>query len=320
MPSEGADFGRDWRAGARRIVGRATTHAAGRPALRRNARRALKSLGGAVAYAALVEPWWISVTHVDIEVPGLPSEMDGYRILHLTDIHHNLVSGRAFLQHVVARGNALDADMAVLTGDFVTHDARRMPEVFSILSDLSAPDGLWATRGNHDFSLPLANMRSIAGRAGIHLLENEHAVVSPSRLRGDHRLLRGQPAPSAGRLVVGGVSDLWKGRPDPTAAFHAAPESAAARVLLSHNPLVGELVSAEHRVAIQLSGHTHGGQVRPFQRPLRMLADGPLRYVSGLVRAPHTKVYISRGIGTGAMRLRWNCRPELALIVLRRTP
>ncbi len=300
-----------WRAGARHLRSSATTRVAGRPRLRKNAVRALKSLGGAIGYAAFVEPYWISLTHVDVPVPGLSPELDGYRIVHLTDIHHNLVSGPAFLESVVRTANSLDGDLVALTGDFVTHNPRRMPQCFRILSGLRAPDGIFATRGNHDYGLPLDRMSRIARRAGVRLLENEHETVSASR----HRIAGGGDA----RIVVAGVGDLWEGHPNPSLALMGAP-SDGVRVLLSHNPQVAEIVAPWHRVAIQLSGHTHGGQVRPFHRPLRMLSDGTAKYASGLVEAPATRVYVSRGVGTSALRLRWNCRPEIALVVLRSVP
>ncbi len=302
-----------WRRATARFVSRVQAHVAGKPALRRGAGRVLKSLGAAVGYAALVEPHWIAMTHIEIDVPGLPLCLDGYRIVHLTDVHHNVVAGRRFLERVVEKSNALDADVIALTGDFVTHNADRMEECLGILSHLCAPDGLYATRGNHDFGLSLDRMRSMCWREGIVLLENEHAVIEPRR----HRVARanGVARPKA-QIVLGGVSDLWKGHPDPQRAFAGAPLDAP-RILLSHNPQVGELVTAGQRVALQLSGHTHGGQVRPFQRPLSMFADGSMKYASGLVAAPHTTVFVSRGVGTSAFRVRWNCRPEIALVTLR---
>lgn len=301
-----------WRQGPRRIVDSATTRVAGRPALRRNAGRAMKGLN--VVYAAFVEPWWISTTYVDIPVPGLPPELDGYRVVHLTDIHHNVISGAKYLRSVVARANALDPDATVITGDFVTHDPRRMPEAFALLAGLRAPDGVYATRGNHDFGVPLDTMRSIARRSGMHLLENEHRVLAPAR----RRFARAWKLESAWapRIVLAGVSDLWMGHPNPTQALHGAPDDAF-RMLLSHNPHVGEIVVADHRIALQLSGHTHGGQVRPFQKALKLLEESDGKYTSGLVAAPHTMVYVSRGVGTSALRMRWNCRPEIALVTLR---
>jgi predicted MPP superfamily phosphohydrolase len=299
------------------VVSRVRIQVAGRHAIRRQAGRALKGLGAGVGYAAIVEPKWVEATHLEVDIAGLPPALEGYRIVHLTDIHYNMVSGRRFLQRIIDRSNSLDPDIYALTGDFVTHNPDKMEHCLELLSHLKAPDGVLATRGNHDYGVSLEGMRSICGRAGIRLLENQHVVITPHR----HRTLA--PGRSHGdlrpELVFAGVGDLWEGMADPGMALEGAPRDAP-RVLLSHNPQVAEIVSAGQQVALQLSGHTHGGQIRPFNRSLRVFTDGSSKYVSGLVRAPHTAVYVSRGVGTSAFYMRWNCRPEIALITLRSLP
>ncbi|MCB2156807.1 metallophosphoesterase [bacterium] len=304
-----------WRAAAYRIASRVKVHVAGKPHLRRHAGRALKGLGAGVAYATLVEPRWIETTHIEIDVRGLPEELDGYRIVQLTDVHFNMVSGRRFLERIVEKSNALDADLCVLTGDFVTHDASKLSECLGILSELRAADGLIATRGNHDYETPLERMRGLCEENGIQLLENEHAAILANR----HRNSNGNGFPHHHArvqtpLVVGGVGDMWEGIADVSAAFEGAPRGP--RILLSHNPQVAEVVPAGMEVVLQLSGHTHGGQIRPFNRPLRILSDGTEKYISGLVKGPHVPVYISRGVGTSALYFRWNCRPEIVLATL----
>lgn len=295
------------------ILSRARIHVAGRPHLRRHATRALKGLGGGLGYAAFVEPRWIERTHVEMHVPGLPSALEGYRIVHLTDIHHNFVSGRRFLERLIDMSNALDPDLYLITGDFITHNPGRLDFVMKVLSHLHAADGCLATRGNHDYVVPLAEMRRACEHAGIRLLENEHVVVDARR----HRLVRSaRQAPADASFIVAGVGDLWEGTCNVSQALQGAPTHLP-RLLMAHNPWTAEVVHASHRVALQLSGHTHGGQVRPFNKPLRLLADSGLKYSAGLVQGPHCPVYISRGVGTSALRFRWNCRPEIALITLR---
>ena len=307
-------WGQGWRSAAHRIASRVRAHVAGKPHLRRHAGRALKSLGAGVGYATLVEPRWIETTHIEIDVQGLPEELDGYRIVQLTDVHFNLLSGRRFLERVVEKSNALDADLFALTGDFVTHDPGKLSDCLQILGELRAADGLLATRGNHDYQLPVERMRDLCERNGILLLENEHTVIAPSR----HRSVNGSGFPSERRgrtpLIVGGVGDMWEGIADVSKAFTNAPRGP--RILLSHNPQVAEVIPKSMEVVLQLSGHTHGGQIRPFNRPLRILSDGTKKYISGLVEGPHVPVYISRGVGTSAFHLRWNCRPEIVLATL----
>lgn len=286
---------------------------AGRPDLRDHARRTLKSLGVGFAYAALVEPKWIECTQTEIHVPGLPPSLDGYRIAHLSDVHHNMAQGRTFLPRVIERTNALDADLVALTGDFVTHDPRRMHDAVRQLAALRAPDGVFACRGNHDYVLSLQAWRHAFEGVGIHLLENQHVLVHRQRVHWPSRHRE------HGSLVVAGVGDLWHGASHVGRALRGAPEHVT-RILLAHNPQVAEVVTECQRIALTLSGHTHGGQVRLFNKSHPLLSDGTRKYVSGRVRAPHTEVYVSRGVGTSALHLRWNCRPEVALVILRRAP
>ncbi len=300
------------RAGARGLWTRARIHAAGKPRLRRDATRLLKGLGAGIGYAALLEPHWREITQVHVPVVGLPPHLDGYTIVHLTDIHHNRIAGRRYLERIVAEANALDADMVALTGDFITHDPHRMEGCLDVLAGLRASDGLFATRGNHDIGLPAERMRALCNERGIFLLDNEHRIVCPGRGRSAHWR---EAAEVGAGIVVAGVEDLWTGHAQPGLAFAGAPRDLP-RLLLSHNPAVAELLTPCMAVGLQLSGHTHGGQVRPFRRSIRAFTDGTNRYVSGLVDGPHAQVYISRGVGSSALRVRWNCRPEIARIVL----
>jgi len=300
------------RTGARGLWSRAQVHVAGKPRLRRRATSLMKGLGAGIGYATLVEPMWREITQVHIPVPGLHPDLDGYTIVHLTDIHHNRVAGRRYLERIVAETNLLDGDMVALTGDFITHDAFRMESCLDVLAGLRAPDGLFATRGNHDVGVPTDRMRKMCDERGIVLLDNEHRVILPGRARckwvdADYRRELS--------LTIAGVEDLWTGHARPGRALAGSP-AGVPRVLLSHNPAVAELLTPCMGVGLQLSGHTHGGQVRPFRRSIRAFTDGTNRYVSGLVNAPHTRVYISRGVGSSALRVRWNCRPEIARIVL----
>ncbi len=275
----------------------------------------MKALGGGIGYGVLVEPRLIETTSILVPVRDLPPELDGYRIALLSDIHYSFRGGRDFLRSIVRKTNALDPDMVALPGDFIARKPRHLPRCFSILSDLRAPDGCWVTRGNHDYRVPEREMRALSREVGFHFLENEHRVLRPARqrLRGGFNG-NGATHPKAS-LVLAGVGDLWEGECAPGKALHGAPDGRPV-VMLSHNPQAAELLLERHRVDLMLSGHTHGGQVRPLGRRLKVFSDGSAKYVSGLVETSRALVYISRGVGTSAFHFRWNCRPEIALIQL----
>ncbi|CAN5456844.1 hypothetical protein BH09SUM1_BH09SUM1_30880 [soil metagenome] len=282
---------------------------------RQQMHRAMKALGS-IGYGAFVEPSLIETTQVDIVIPDLPRALDGYRIAHLTDIHYNFAAGKNFLRRVVDKTKALDPDMVALTGDFITHKPGNLHRCMSLLSDLNAPDGCWVTRGNHDYKASLESMREACKGAGFRLLENQHATIRPARQR------TGAPSsefPAFEHSInIAGVGDLWEGLCLPGRALEGA-DTAHPTILLSHNPQAANLLCPGMRADVMLSGHTHGGQIRPMGRKFAMLSDGSTTFVSGLVETEHTKVYISRGVGTSAFRFRWNCRPEIALIRLHRS-
>lgn len=288
----------------------------GHPKLRKQARAAMKALGGGLGYAALIEPQWIETTQVNIGIRDFPSSINGYKIAHLTDMHYNIAAGKNFLQRVVKKTNALDADMVALTGDFIGSDPRKLDRCMAVLSDLRAPDGCWVVRGNHDHHTTVEHMRAACREAGFHFIENTHVIMKPTR-RHNHRHPFVERDDEAS-FAIAGVGDLWEGDCRPGLALRGLEDGKTPVVMLSHNPHVLDLLLPHQRVDLVLSGHTHGGQVRPLGRHFRILCDGSTKYVSGIVENNETRVYISRGVGTSAFRLRWNCRPEIALIQLHR--
>lgn len=292
---------------------RARVKVAGMPDVRRGLSHMMKGMGAGIGYGMFIEPRWIERTQIEIAVPNLPAELDGYRIVHLTDIHFNFVSGEMFLSRVIESTNHLDPDMIALTGDFITHDAGRMGPCLDQLSGLRAPDGLWAVRGNHDAKVPLGTTERLMERAGIRLVENRFESIRPSRERSRSARTGG----AAPLMTVAGVGDLWTGPCHPGTALKGS-DPGDTTILLSHNPAAVRLLPEGRRVDLMLSGHTHGGQVRPFHYDLPLLSGGERTLVSGLKDYEGTSVYVSRGVGTSALHFRWNCRPEIALLILRR--
>lgn len=238
-----------------------------------------------------------------VAIPGLPRDFDGYRLLQLTDLHISRLFPAAWARDVVARSNALGVDLIVVTGDFIdgTLAARRAD--VEPLRHLRAPDGVYAVPGNHEAFFGYgAWMDHLAG-LGLRLLLNRNAV-----------LVRG-----TARLVLAGVTDASAARtghpgPDLATALAGAPDGAPV-LLLDHQP--GQARRAAARgVALQLSGHTHGGMIVGLDR---LVARGNGGFVSGRYAVGGMTLYVNNGTALWpGFALRLGRPSELTRITLRR--
>jgi hypothetical protein len=163
-----------------------------------------------------------------------------------------------------------------------------------VLSRIRAPLGLWVARGNWENWRRHPHERSFYEAIGATLLVDD-----------------GRPARSD--LWVMGLDDPWTGHPDAEAALADAPPSAF-RLALFHSPVLLQAVAG--RADLALAGHTHGGQVRPPLVPPFWLPYGSGAYVAGWYEENGTRMYVSRGVGTSTLPIRFNCRPELAIITV----
>ena len=232
-------------------------------------------------------------------IPGLPAELDGFTIVQLSDLHIGPLFDRRWLEQVVEKASALGPDLIVITGDLVDGTTARRLDAMQPLGKLRARLGVYGVPGNHEYYYDAPAWAEAFAGLGVRMLENAHAVLP-------------------GGLVLGGVLDPAAKRfglpgPDVQQAFEGAP--AAPRILLSHRPAARGIPAPG--VALQLSGHTHGGHLF-FLRPLIARFNGG--YAGGMYRtAQGGLLYVSNGTGL------WNgfsCRlavpSEITLITLRR--
>ncbi len=239
---------------------------------------------------------------VTIDIRGLPPQFDGYRILQLSDLHISRLFPAAWTRKVVERSSALGVDLIVVTGDFIdgTLAARRAD--VEPLRDLSAPDGVYAIPGNHEYIFGYREWMRHLGGMGMHMLANKHAILA-----------RGQ-----GRLILAGVTDLsaaGTGTPGPdlAAALAGAPAGVPI-VLLDHQPRMAREAAARG-VSLQLSGHTHGGMIRGLDR---LVARGNGGFVSGRYAVDGMTLYVNNGTALWpGFALRLGRPPELTRITLR---
>ena len=255
--------------------------------------------GAGLFYAWRIEPRWPRITHRTLAVPDLPPAFEGYRIAQLSDLHLGVRLTQNALPHVVALTNREAPDLVLLTGDIATAGRGGLAAGAAVLSRLEAPDGAWAILGNHDYFGHAALVKQHLADAGITLLRNEHHVVTRG---GD-------------RLVLAGVDDVLWGMPDLAASLRGAPEDAPV-ILMAHEPDYAPVAAENGRVVLQLSGHAHGGQIRPPGLPPLLLPDLGKLYPEGAYRVGDMALYVSSGVGTGRVVLRFNCRPEIAVITL----
>ncbi len=266
--------------------------------------------GGMIAYASAIEPAWIEVNTIAIHLPRLHPAFRGYRIVHITDLHTD-ETWMTFerLAQIVDLVNAQKPDLIVITGDFVTKLLPSSAHTLSALRYLQATDGVCAVLGNHDVWHGPAEIRALLRDNCIRDLKNETYT------------LRRQDA----TLHIVGMDDIWMTsatRPDIWSyadtlkhLTDALPATGTA-VLLVHEPDFADVVAANGRCDLQLSGHSHGGQVRlPFAGPIQV----PLlarKYRVGMYRTKELQHYTNRGLGmVGPPRIRLNCRPEIAVFV-----
>lgn len=239
------------------------------------------------------------VDRVTVPIQGLHPALDGFTIVQLSDIHLRPFTQLDHVQRAVRLTNALHPDLVVLTGDYVWHDASDIEDLAPALGRLNARQGVFAILGNHDVWTNPDLITRWLERQGIPVLHNRGVVLQAGR----------------GRLHLAGVDDGWSGRPNLAAALSRASADAPT-VLLAHEPDLIDAYSRDARIALQLSGHTHGGQVKlRNNRPLVAPYLGR-KYIAGLYRVGRSWLYTSRGIGVTGVPLRLNCPPEITYITL----
>ena len=269
--------------------------------LRLAAGAALAGAGG-LLYAREVEPRRLEVVRLGLNLPRLAEAFDGYRIVQIGDLHLDDWSKPARLHRIAEMANAEDPDLIAVTGDFASYSARKLDteRLVGALRRLRAPDGVLAILGNHDYLTDVKLIRRCIREAGLTELLNEVVTLG----RGDSE------------LHFAGVDDVMEGRSRLDLVLRDLPRSGAA-VLLAHEPDFADVAAATGRFDLQLSGHSHGGQVRVPLLGRAVLPPFSQRYTRGLHRVGGMLVYTNRGLGTVHARLRFGCRPEITALTLR---
>lgn len=257
---------------------------------------------GSYGYANLRERHQLAIEKHEIKLELGECAPSQFRIVTLTDLHFDPLYEHWFLQKCVTQVNALKPDLVFLTGDFISHSSKRINELAEILGELRASSTVAACLGNHDFWDKPGNITKALEKAGISVLMNQHtrSVVKD------------------GQVTIAGLQSVWGGHPDWSRASRGI--TAGERVLmLMHEPDYADLLSSDKRIALQCSGHTHGGQVRLPGYGALILPRYGKRYQAGIYRVRGMQLYVNRGIGTVDKHVRFFCQPEISCLDITNT-
>ncbi|MFQ5611736.1 MAG: metallophosphoesterase [Anaerolineae bacterium] len=258
----------------------------------------LAAVGG-YEYSARIETTWLQVERVTVPLKGLRSGLEGFKIVHLSDIHLHPFIQIDLVREAVDIANGLQPDLVVLTGDYVLERAGSIFELAPALARLNARYGVFAALGNHDLWTDASLVQAGLVEAGLPVLRNSGLALGVGQEQ----------------LYLAGLDDAWSGRPDLPAALAGLPPDAPA-ILLVHEPDFADEFSRDGRVALQLSGHSHGGQVRLPLIGAPVLPMYGRKYDMGLYRVNNMWLYTNRGLGMVGPPLRFNCRPEITELTL----
>jgi uncharacterized protein len=241
------------------------------------------------------------LVEVDIPISRLPVPLQGFSIAQISDVHVGATIRKGFVEHLVKRVNALQADLIAVTGDLVDGPVQLLSAHTAPLSGLEARHGAYFVTGNHEYYSGERAWTEELGKLGLRVLKNEHVVL-------EH---------DGASLVLAGVTDISAHhfdpaqRSDPAAALRGAPAAAGARILLAHQPGSAS-AAAQAGFDVQISGHTHGGQFWPWNHFVRFFQP----FTAGLHRMKDLWIYVSRGTGYWGPPNRFGVPAEITRIRL----
>ncbi len=259
-----------------------------------------------LAYMQNVEPSWMEVKQVRLKLPRLPQAFSGLRIAQLSDIHLGPWMTIERVREIFDVACGYSPDVLALTGDFVLAYGRKtrsysedLDGMSHLLRWVSQDLPVVAVLGNHDHLYNPLQVRAALERGGAHVLMN--SVFTLTR--------------GAARFHLGGIDDFYRGNPDLNAVLRAFPPDEGA-MLLAHEPDFADTSAPTGRFDLQISGHSHGGQVvLPFIGP-PILPRWGQKYFSGLYQVGQMFQYTNRGVGMSFPAVRFNCRPEMTIFTL----
>jgi predicted MPP superfamily phosphohydrolase len=252
-------------------------------------------------YGSKIEPNWIEVVPIQLTIPNLTTAFDGFKIVQISDLHLSRFMPDKRLDRIIKLVNQQQADAIAITGDIITrNNSFNIRKIENKLSQLVSKSGNLAVLGNHDHWVEATDkLKQALVHSKINNLDNQVYVIE----RGTEK------------LAFAGMDDPFWGQGDLDKVITQLPDNIAA-VLLVHEPDYLEEIAKTHKFALQLSGHSHGGQIRiPLLTPL-ILPYGGKRHFVGLNQVEDTVEYTNRGLGMTGLPFRFNSRPEITVFTL----
>lgn len=253
-----------------------------------------------LAYGNLIERHQLTVEQSHCPLIEEHTGLAGLRIAMVADFHFDELQEGELIDQCVKKINAQNPDLIVLCGDYVSHDKEPVEALTLHLAKLKAPLGVFAVLGNHDHWAGAQDISAQLTKAGIQVLRNQAETLSY------------QHTP----FQLAGLGSVWVGSANYKTALPLSTASSPPVILAVHEPDFFDRVCSDPRLVLQLSGHTHGGQVcAPFYGALLLPRWGK-NYISGLYRRHDSHIYVTRGVGTLSPHVRFCCPPEISLITL----
>lgn len=241
------------------------------------------------------------VDQVPIRIKNLHPALEGFTLLQMTDQHLYPLTQPSLIKKSVAIANGLNPDLVVLTGDYVWQDLEAIDELAPILAGLDAKYGVFSTLGNHDYWLDADVITTTLEAAGLPVLVNQGLSIHHGK----------------GSFYLAGLDDGWSGNPDLDATLEGAMPGDPV-ILLCHEPDLADRYALDGRISLQLSGHSHGGQIRLPGIGALILPYLGRKYDIGLYKVDEMLLYTNRGLGVISEPVRYNCPPEITQFELRR--
>ncbi len=252
-------------------------------------------------YATQIEPNWFQVVRVKVDIPQLASNFDGFKIVQISDLHADYAMTAQKFAKIVRLVDRQKPDIVAITGDFFSYQpSQKSAELLETsLIKLLPKEKTVAVLGNHDHYYDPQILRQILQKSNI--LELENSV---------YNIQRGEEV-----LSIAGVDDYWKQKARLDLVLQELPKKSIA-VIMAHEPDFADLSAATKRFVLQMSGHSHGGQVKlPFLPP-PVLPTFAKKYPLGRYQVGNMVQYTNRGIGMGKPLVRLGARPEITVFTL----